>query len=64
MKRIELTESEAERLAVILQSYLSELRMEIADTERIIMRTSMKEEELFINDLLARLKNAEQDTSP
>ena len=42
MKRIELTETEAERLAVILQSYLSELRMEIADTERIVMRTSMK----------------------
>ncbi len=59
MKQIELTDHEVESLANILKSYLSELRMEIADTERIAMRTVMKGEELFIKDLLNRLKIGE-----
>lgn len=57
MKRIELTEQEAESLASILDFYLSELRMEIADTKRIAMRAAMKGEELFIKELLDRLKS-------
>jgi hypothetical protein len=59
MKQIELTDHEVESLARILEFYLSELRMEIADTERIAMRASMKGEELFIKDLLNRLKVVE-----
>lgn len=60
MKRIELTEHDAETLAGILEFYLSELRMEIADTERIAMRTTMKGEERFIKDLLGRLQGGEK----
>ncbi|MCM2358660.1 MAG: hypothetical protein NDI77_10970 [Geobacteraceae bacterium] len=60
MKTIELTEQEAESLASILEFYLSELRMEIADTERIAMRAPMKGEELFIKDLLIRLRGGEK----
>lgn len=60
MKTIELTEQEAESLASILEFYLSELRMEIADTERIAMRAPMKGEELFIKNLLIRLRGGEK----
>jgi len=55
MKRIDLTQQEAESLTRILQFYLSELRMEIADTERLTLRTDMKGEEIFIKGLLDRL---------
>lgn len=60
MKRVELTDNEAGSLARILEFYLSELRMEIADTERIAMRTAMKGEELFIKKLLNRLQSREE----
>ena len=60
MKQIELTDHEVEILAGILEFYLSELRMEIVDTKRIAMRASMKGEELFIKDLLNRLKSGER----
>jgi len=60
MKRVELTENEAGSLARILEFHLSELRMEIADTERIAMRGAMKGEELFIKKLLNRLQSREE----
>jgi hypothetical protein len=60
MKRIELNDQEAETLARMLEFYLSELRMEIADTERIAMRMSMKGDELFIKELLNRLRSGER----
>ena len=60
MKRVELTENEAGSLAKILEFYLSELRMEIADTERIAMLGAMKGEELFIKKLLNRLQSREE----
>jgi hypothetical protein len=60
MKRVELTENEAGSLARILEFHLSELRMEIADTERIAMRMAMKGEELFIKKLLNRLQSREE----
>lgn len=59
MKTIQLTEQETKTLTSILEFYLSELRMEIADTERIRMRAPMKGEELFIKDLLGRLRGGE-----
>ncbi len=59
MKQIELTDNEVESLVRILEFYLSELRMEIADTERISVRAPLKGEELFIKDLLNRLKSGE-----
>lgn len=60
MIRIELSERDAEALASILEFYLSELRMEIADTERIAMRAAMKGEERLIKDLLGRLQGGEK----
>ncbi len=55
MTRIELTPEEAQALSEILESYLSDLRMEIAATENRDWRGVMKERELFIKDVLGRL---------
>lgn len=55
MPMIELTRQEAETLTDILESYVSDLGMEIADTERKDMRDEMKERKAFIVRLLERL---------
>ncbi|MCI0654208.1 MAG: hypothetical protein L0Y39_06995 [Methylococcaceae bacterium] len=55
MAQIELTDHEAETLKEILRSYLSELRAEIADTDRMKMRDALKEKEVFINRVLKDL---------
>ncbi len=55
MTRIEFTTEEAQTLSEILESYLSDLRMEIAATENRDWRGIMKERESFIKDLLGRL---------
>ncbi len=55
MPRIELTTEEAQTLSEILESYLSDLRMEIAATENRDWRGIMKEREIFIKEVLSRL---------
>ena len=55
MARIELTDNEAETLKEILGSYLSDLRAEIADTDRLEMREALKEKEAFLNKLINEL---------
>ncbi len=55
MTRIELTKEEAQTLSEILESYLSDLRREIAATENRDWRGIMKERESFIKDMLSRL---------
>ncbi len=55
MTRIELTTEEAQTLSEILESYLSDLRMEIAATENRDWRVIMKERESFLKDMLSRL---------
>jgi hypothetical protein len=52
---IELNDREREYLRYILEYYLSELRMEIADTERLSWRLPMHEEENFIKEMLKKL---------
>ena len=42
-------------LGEVLQSYLSDLRMEIADTEAMEFRERLKRQEAFINKLLQEL---------
>ncbi len=51
-----LRPDEAERLRRILADYLSDLRMEIADTERYEWREGLKQDELFIKEILNRLE--------
>lgn len=53
---IELTVDEAATLSRVLTSYLSDLRMEVAATDRMEFRESLKEEEAFLKRLLDRLQ--------
>jgi hypothetical protein len=55
MTTLELSAAEAQHLRFILDSYLSDLRMEIADTERYEFREALKRREEFIRKLLAKL---------
>ncbi len=53
---IELKEDEVRMLKEILSDYLSDLRMEIADTDQGNFREELKKKEEFIKSLLSRLK--------
>ncbi|MBF0337625.1 MAG: hypothetical protein HQL05_07295 [Nitrospirae bacterium] len=55
MVTLELTDDEARALGKILQSYLSDLRMEICGTEQMDFRRGLKGTESFIKDVLKRL---------
>ncbi|MDW7712337.1 MAG: hypothetical protein SCH98_17865 [Deferrisomatales bacterium] len=55
MIRVELTESEAATLQDVLDSYLSDLRMEIADTDRMDFREELKGRKKVLEDVLGRL---------
>ena len=52
---LKLTVEEAAALAAVLRSYLSDLRMEVADTERKRLRDQLKERERVLVSVLARL---------
>jgi len=55
MVRIQFSETEALVLKEILASYLSDLRMEIADTDSMDFREGLKEREKFLKRLLHEL---------
>ena len=55
MAQLTLNIEEADMLGEVLQSYLSDLRMEIADTEAMEFRERLKRQEAFINKLLQEL---------
>ena len=50
-----LTDEQRDMLQGILTSYLSDLRMEVADTDSFEFRQGLKHKEAFLKDLLARL---------
>ncbi|MFQ5342901.1 MAG: hypothetical protein ACE5F6_15285 [Anaerolineae bacterium] len=56
MIHIELTREEAQTLHRILQSDLSDLRMEIAGTEQKDFREFLKAREVFLKELLRQLE--------
>jgi hypothetical protein len=58
MIQLTLSEEEAGSLRSVLESYLSDLRMEIADTERMDFREELKRQEAFLHRLLAQLPPA------
>lgn len=55
MIELDLDDQERETLATVLKSYLSDLRMEIADTDRQDFRDMLKERKLVIGKVLAAL---------
>jgi len=54
--QIEMTPEEAQILLEILEVYLSDLRMEIADTDQTDFREGLKRKEVFLKELIERLK--------
>ena len=60
MVQLSLTEEEAVMLHQVLASYLSDLRMEIADTDAMDFREHLKQREVFLKKVLQELpdKNA------
>ena len=57
MAKLILTGKEEFMLKGILESYLSDLRMEVADTDRKEYRDELKEEEAFLKELIAKLSS-------
>ena len=53
--RLELDAGQTRMLDEILSSYLSDLRMEIAATDRQDFREKLKRKEVFLKDLIDRL---------
>lgn len=55
---IQISEEEREYLTNILEYYLSELRLTIADTERLAWRKEQHKEEDLIKNFLKKLEAA------
>ena len=56
MVRIELSTEEAQTLREVLSIYISDLRMEIADTDSMDYRETLKKQETFLKGLLQSLE--------
>ncbi len=56
MKTLNLTPEQAEILKETLSSYLSDLRMEIVDTDNSEFREKLKKKKKVLNETLAMLK--------
>ena len=59
MPALNLTDAEAEILLGVLEDYLSDLRFEIADTERKELRDVLKTKEAVLNGLIERLRGGD-----
>lgn len=55
MAKLILTGKEEMMLKEILEGFLSDLRMEVADTDSKDYREELKEQEVFIKDIIERL---------
>lgn len=56
MVQLDITKEEQELLVEFLEYYLSELRGEIGDTKRAVMRTTLKEKEVALKKILGMLQ--------
>jgi len=56
MPELTLTDIEAWTLKETLESYLSDLRMEVADTDLMDFRENLKEKEIVLKNILKKLK--------
>jgi LPS O-antigen subunit length determinant protein (WzzB/FepE family) len=52
---LNLSSEQAETLAQVLEDYVSDLRMEVANTDSQEFRDDLKKKELFLKDLLRQL---------
>ena len=56
MPHLDLSPDDAEMLVEILEDYLGDLRMEIADTDRLSFREGLKLREAFLKRVLDQLR--------
>jgi hypothetical protein len=56
MIQLDLTTDEREIMTTVLESYLSDLRMEIADTDRKAFRDMLKERKQVIRKVLSVIR--------
>lgn len=59
MVSIDITEDEAKVLHTVIDSYLSDLRMEIADTDRKDFRDMLKQRKQVLIKVLGELSSTE-----
>ncbi|MGA3281167.1 MAG: hypothetical protein ABSE54_10745 [Smithella sp.] len=57
MEKLNLTSQEKDKLLMVLERYLPDIRSEIANTDRKEFRKELKEREVFMADLIGRLKH-------
>ncbi len=55
MPTLNLSSEQAETLAKVLEDYVSDLRMEVANTDSQDFRDDLKKKEIFLKDLLSQL---------
>lgn len=58
MVRLELQPTEAEVLRMVLESYLSDLRMEIADTDSQDYRQKLKDRKMVLRRIVTSISEA------
>jgi hypothetical protein len=63
LMQLTLTEAETVMLAEILESYRSNLRMEIADTDAMDFRERLKQHEAFLDKVLRQLQEAQSESA-
>ena len=59
MMQLTLTAAETVMLAEILESYRSDLRMEISDTDAMGFREQLKQRETFLDKVLSQLQESQ-----
>ncbi len=57
MEKLNLTSQEKDKLLMVLERYLPDIRSEIAHTDSKEFRKELKEREVFMIDLIGRLKH-------
>jgi len=55
-RTVQLAEEEAEVLRSVLEEYISELRMEVANTDSMDFRVDLKRKEEILKALVGRLR--------
>jgi hypothetical protein len=63
MMHLNLSEEELRALTGVLENYLSDLRMEISDTDSMDYRTALKERKEVLTNILETLQRTESFSS-
>lgn len=64
MIRLDLTDDERATLVGVLESYLSDLRMEISDTDSLDFRNMLKERKAVIEKALVAMRGRDDEAAP